>query len=116
MSRKCKVCVEIINGRSDKVFCSVRCKNIYHKEIYNASKIASKEINGYLDCNHSILLEFLGNDKNEIKVLRRLLKKKGFRFKYHTHSELNSENKLQHYVYDVAWVELSEDKILILKN
>lgn len=116
MKRKCKICLKPIIGRSDKIFCSVYCKNVYHKKIRYASKIAAIEINGYLKRNYAILLEILGKNKSQIKVYRNLLEKKKFRFKYHTHFHINSKSKMFYYVYDLAWMEFSDDEILIIKN
>jgi hypothetical protein len=39
---KCKICSKILVGRSDKLFCSLRCKNYYHTNLRKATKIAVK--------------------------------------------------------------------------
>lgn len=116
MEHKCKICEKPIKGRSDKIFCSSQCKNLYHKKLRYASKIAAIEINSYLKRNYAILLEELGKNKTQIKIYRNLLEKKGFRFKYHTHFHINSKNKMFHYIYDLAWMEFSDDEILIVNN
>ncbi|MGO3182873.1 MAG: hypothetical protein ACTIJ9_08585 [Aequorivita sp.] len=116
MVRKCRICGKPLKGRSDKIFCSSRCKNVYHKKVRYASKIAAIEINGYLKRNYAILLEVVGKNQTQIKVYRNLLEKKGFRFKYHTHFYINSKSKMFHYVYDLAWMEFSDDEILIVKK
>lgn len=116
MERNCKICQKIIRGRTDKIFCCVGCKNHYHKNVRYATKIAAIEINGYLKHNYSILWEILKNNKTQVKIYRNLLEKKGFRFKYHTHYHINSKNKMFHYIYDLAWMEFSDDEILIIKN
>jgi hypothetical protein len=38
LNRLCCVCDKPLYGRSDKVFCDVKCKNIYHAEIRNYLK------------------------------------------------------------------------------
>lgn len=81
-----------------------------------ASKTAAIEINGYLKRNYAILMELLGENKTQIKLYRNVLEKKGFHFKYHTHFQINSNNEMYHYVYDLAWMEFSDDKILIVDN
>jgi len=116
MSKKCKICAKSIKGRSDKLFCSSICKNVYHKKLRYATKIAAIEINGYLKRNYAILSELLGNNKTQIKIYRNQLEKKKFRFKYHTHFHINSKNKTFFYIYDLAWMEFSDDEILIVKN
>lgn len=116
MKNKCKICAKILHGRSDKIFCSVDCKNEYHKHLRYATKRAAIEINGYLKRNYSILLELLGKNKIQAKVYRNKLEQKKFRFKYHTHFHINSKNKMFHYIYDLAWMEFSDDEILVIKK
>ncbi|MEM9053023.1 MAG: hypothetical protein AAGC47_13295 [Bacteroidota bacterium] len=116
MKRKCKICQKPVVGRSDKIYCSDYCKNVYHKKMRYATKQAAVEINGFLKRNYAILLETLGKNKNQMKVYRNALEKKRFRFKYHTHRYLNSRNKTFHYVYDLAWMEFSDDEILIVRK
>ena len=116
MKRTCKVCEKPLQGRSDMVYCSVSCKNYYHKHVRYASKMAAIEINGFLKGNYSILWKLLGESKTEIKVYRNVLERQKFRFKYHTHSHVNSHNKIFHYIYDLAWMEFSDDEILIVRK
>lgn len=116
MGQECKICAKPIKGRSDKIFCSIPCKNRYHKKLRFATKVAAIEINGYLKRNYAILLEVLGKNKTQIKVYRNLLEKKRFRFKYHTHFHINSKSKTFFYVYDIAWMEFSDDEILIVRR
>jgi|SRR5690606_27153945 len=116
MNRKCKVCDKKLFGRSDKIFCDVACKNHYHKNIRYNTKQAAIEINSYLKRNYAILWEILGNNKTQIKVKRNLLARMKFRFKYHTHFHINSKNKMYRYVYNLCWMEFSDDEILILRH
>lgn len=105
-----------MEGRTDKKFCSIQCKNYYHVHLRYASKKAAIRINEYLKRNHGILLEFLGKNKSQIKVYRNLLEDKKFRFKYHTHSHTNSKGKMYNYIYDLSWMEFSDDEILIVRS
>lgn len=116
MNRKCKICKKRVVGRSDKVFCSSYCKNYYHKKMRFITKKAAAEINGYLKRNYFILLELLGKHKVQVKVYRNILESKKFRFKYHTHLQINSKNKTFHYIYDLAWMEFSDDEILVVRK
>jgi len=75
-----------------------------------------KEIDTILHRNRSILLEILGKHKTQIKVNRIVLEKKKFRFKYHTHINVNKNGKTYHHLYDFAWMEFSDDEILIIKR
>jgi hypothetical protein len=83
------ICIEcgspIARGsRSDKRFCSDKCKNDYHNAIKIANAREIRQILVILKRNRSILKTLLG-DKPEVIVPRELLLKKGFEFDYHTH-------------------------------
>ena len=112
----CKICKKQIKGRSDKMFCSSKCKNEYHRKLKDVTKSAAFEIDKILHRNRSILLELIGKNKSQIKLSRIILERKKFRFKYHTHTYLNSKGKIYHYVYDLAWMDFSDDEILIIKS
>ena len=92
------------------------CKNYYHSHLRKASNLAAKQINEYLKRNHGILLELLGKNKTQTKVYRTRLEQKKFRFKYHTHFHINSKGKMFHYIYDMAWMEFSDDEILVVRQ
>jgi endogenous inhibitor of DNA gyrase (YacG/DUF329 family) len=113
---KCKICKKEVEGRADKKFCSVTCKNYYHIHLRHASKQAAIRINEYLKRNHGILLELLDKNKTQIKVCRNVLEDKKFRYKYHTHTHLNSQGKTFHYIYDLGWMSFSDDEILIIRQ
>jgi hypothetical protein len=113
---KCKICKSALIGRKDKLFCSIKCKNQYHKKLRAVTKIAVKNIDIILHRNRSILLEVMGKKKIQLKVNRMILEKKKFRFKYHTHFHINSKNKMYHHLYDFAWMEFSDDEILIIRK
>ncbi len=113
---KCKICSKAISGRSDKKFCSTRCKNYYHTNLRRVNGIAVKDIDALLHRNRSILLEVLGKNKTQMKVPRLVLEKKKFNFKYHTHYNVNSRGKTYHHVYDIAWMTFSDDEVLVLRK
>ena len=113
----CKMCkINMIIGRSDKIFCSLTCKNTYHKKLRKVTQDEAIKIDLILHRNRSILLEIMGKKTRKLLVKRFVLEKKKFRFKYHTHFNINSAGKMYKYVYDFAWMEFSNDKILIVRK
>ena len=116
MYRTCKMCQEKIVGRSDKLFCSVNCKSEYHLKLRRATAKEVREINKILARNRSILLEILGKNLGQKKIPRLMLDRKKFNFKYHTHITRNSKGKLYFYCYDIAWMEFSDNEVLIIKK
>jgi predicted nucleic acid-binding Zn ribbon protein len=114
--RKCLACSATVIGRNNKVFCSIKCKNFYHKKLRYKSVKAAIRINEYLKRNHGILLEALGKNRIQKKVYRNALEDKRFSFKYHTHTHISAKGKVTHYVYDLGWMEFSGDEILIVRT
>lgn len=116
MKRLCKLCQHPFTGRSDKIFCSVKCKSIYHHTLRKVTKAAANNIDKILHRNRSILLEIMGKNKTQKKVNRLVLENKKFRFHYYTNSYVNNRGKRYHYVYDFAWMEFSDGEILIVRK
>lgn len=113
---KCKICSKQIVGRSDKKFCSVECKNYYHTNLRRVTNAAVDQISKILHRNRSILLEIMGKHKTQIKIERINLDNRKFNFKYITHFQTNSKGKIYYYVFDFAWMEFSDDEILIIRK
>ncbi len=116
IKKKCKICSKLIQGRKDKIFCSVRCKNYYHVNLRKVTNQVSVKIDRILHRNRSILLEIMGKNLVRKKVFRIDLEQKKFRFNYLTHYYINSKGKTFHWVYDFAWMSFSDDEILIIRR
>jgi len=114
--KKCKICKKNVHGRSDKLFCSISCKSRYHHSLSKVTKEAARHIDTILHRNRSILLEIMGKKRLKLKIKRIILEKKKFRFKYHTHSHINSNGKTYNHIYDFAWMEFSDDEILLVRR
>ncbi len=113
---KCKICKKKFKGRIDKVFCSIECKNYYHTNLRRVTNETAKELDKILHRNRSILLELLGKNAFQKKLNRVVLAKKKFNFKYITHFHINKNGKMYHHIYDFAWMEFSDDEILIIRR
>lgn len=114
--KQCKVCHQEFTGRSDKVFCSVKCKNIYHVRLKKNTDKAVRKINQILHRNRRILYELMSEMTAQKTIDRLILDKKGFNFIYHTHQQINSKGKTYYYVYDYGWMSFSDDRIMIVKR
>lgn len=113
---KCKVCSKVVSGRSDKIFCSINCKNDYHTTLRSVTSKTAYPLDRVLHRNRSILLEVMGPKAVKKKVLRSELVKKKFQFKFLTHFNINNKGKMYHHVYDFAWMEFSDDEILLIHH
>ena len=113
---KCIVCNRGMKGRSDKKFCSVRCKNQYHRDLRQSIQPAVKKVDDILHRNYAICLELTKDLQDSKLMISKLeLEKMGFKFNYYTGSYLNSQNKTYHYVYDFRWMEFSTQMVMIVK-
>lgn len=116
MKKKCKICKDVFSGRSDKVFCSIKCKNIYNISLRRVTKKAAIPIDKILHRNRSILLEVMGKNLNYKKIDKSILDKKKFHYGYITHFHVNNQGKTVHYVYDFSWMIFSDQEVLIRRK
>ena len=114
--RKCKFCKTPYTGRRDKIFCSAICKAIYHRQLREATRIATLLTDKILHRNRSILLEVMGKNRHQKKVDRDFLAKKNFRFEYMTGFYENAQGKRYHLMYDFAWMEFKTGEILVVRR
>jgi len=116
MKKKCKICRKTFIGRSDKKFCSLECKNIYHTQLRRATKSATQATDNILHRNRSILLEILGKNQNYKKVKRIVLDHKNYKYDYITGYHINNNGKTVHHVYDFSWLIFSDEEVLIKRK
>jgi hypothetical protein len=69
----------------------------------------------YLLRNREILATLMGNSVKET-FDRLLLTRAGFRWEYCTGIYLNKEQKMYRLVFDYAWMEFSDQKILVVRK
>lgn len=116
MKRTCKICKKEFAGRSDKIFCSIGCKNEYNTRLKKVTQNAAKKIDNILHRNRSILLEIMGKHKTQITIDRISLDKKKFNFNYMTGYSINKEGKFYHHIYDFSYMTFSSEKVLIVRK
>ncbi len=103
-------------GRRDKIFCSPKCKAVYHRRRKKQVSSVSKKINSILHRNWVVLSELyeeIGRKKFFIPVER--LNKAGFHLNYYTTSNTNKKGKTYYYIYDFGWMQFSEKEMMIVK-
>lgn len=107
------MCKTEINGRRDKIFCSVRCKSDYHEKLTKVTLTASEKIDKILHRNRSILLELMGKNGLHKKIPKIEIDKKKFNWTYITHYHINSQGKEVRYLYDFSYIIFSDQEVLI---
>ena len=115
MKKACAACGNPIQGRSDKRFCSVACKNAYNNNARKRTRTEVQEIIDYLLRNREILATLMGENTKET-FDRLLLTRAGFRWEYFTGIYLNKEQKTYHLVFDFAWMGFSDQKVLVVSK
>lgn len=107
------MCPSILVGRSDKIFCSAKCKTSYHEKLSKVTLQASFHIDKILHRNRSILLEILGKNIHYKKINRSILDAKKFNWQYITSYHINTQKKFVNYVYDFSWMIFSDQEVVI---
>ena len=112
--RVCMDCGKRLIGRADKKFCSDMCRNTYNNRLAAYSNNSIRNINNALKKNRRILDELCSEDK--IKVMRKTLATKGFDFNFFTHQRKTQKGNIYLFVYDLGYLELENDFILIVRD
>lgn len=115
MGKVCQHCDKPLHGRSDKKFCGAACKNAFNFAQRRGTRNEVKEIDGYLHRNREILSTLMGNSKKEM-FDRAILTRAKFRWEYMTGLYRNKEDKLYYIVYDYAWMEFSNQQVLVVRK
>ena len=116
MAKACLICKKAVVGRSDKKFCSLKCKNNYYIRLRKDTDRAVAKIDKILHRNRSILLEIMGRSTSNKKVSRLILDNKKFNVDYFTGMHINTRGKAIYRVYDFSWAVFSDQEVLIMRN
>ena len=115
MDHSCPYCGKRVRGRSDKVYCSLSCKNAYSYAQRAATRSEVAAVDDILHRNRIILATLMGDARKET-IDRLILTRAKFRWEYHTGHYLNKEGKIYWLVYDYAWMEFTDQRILIVRK
>jgi hypothetical protein len=111
----CLNCKITFAGRADKKFCSLACKNLYNYKTRRNTKKETAPIDRILHRNREILNTLMGSAKKET-FDRLLITRTGFKFDFCTGIYLNKEGKMYRLIYNFAWMEFSDQKILVVRK
>ncbi len=101
--RTCLQCGAALQGRSDKKFCDDYCRNIhYHRQTGNGLRQVLN-IQKMLRKNRKILEECLQLSEAGKLISKASLEDRGYRFKYHTHTELLREKTPTYCCFDLGY-------------
>jgi len=111
----CLQCGAPVKGRADKKFCNTTCKNEFNYKNQSITKSDVQSIDAILHRNRIILMTLMGDSKKEI-FDKMILTRAKFRFEYHTGHYLNKEGKTYWLLYDFAFMEFSDQRILVVRK
>lgn len=114
--KNCKECKKEFRGRTDKIFCSVKCKNRAYYKLREKVKLDTHHIDKILHRNYAILLQEMEGVYGSKKIKALDLSKKKFNFNYITNYRVNKNGKTYRYVYNLAWMSFSDNEVLIIKK
>jgi len=114
--KTCPVCESPLKGRSDKKFCSTKCKSIHQYETRQEKEAFYLEVDRRLKTNRKVLKTY--NFRGFTTVRKELLINDGFDPNFFTHYWKNSKGDIYLFVYDYGFLDLKKsgkDKYLIVQ-
>jgi|TARA_B100000768_G_scaffold180110_1_gene199280 hypothetical protein len=114
----CQECGDKLNGRRDKKFCDVSCRNAFNNTLNIEKAGIVRRINNYLRKNRLILKDLKARypEKRACNVHRSQLTDSGFRFDFYTSSYTTKQGNVYFFNYEFGFMELEEDRIVIVEN
>jgi len=110
--RRCKVCNELLKGRSDQKFCSDYCRVHYHNNRYQSERRLFGHINKILRKNWTIL-KAIPSEPPHNAVSIASLEALGFKHGYVTKTTSDTNGQTMYWIYDVAFTKMFEKQIVI---
>ena len=114
MNQPCIACQKVFWGRSDKKYCSDKCRfaanNQKQKESPPARWIST--INRTLKKNRQIMQFF--NPVGKTTLEKKYLVEQGFDFNYFTHQYKTPRGSTYHFCYEYGYLLLPAEKVLLV--
>lgn len=76
--KTCPCCSGLVIGRSDKIFCTIKCKNIHHNAARSQLNLQFKQSQKIIQRNLVVLEGILGHEHNEMTIHKDTLFHYGF--------------------------------------
>ena len=115
--RKCLNCQEVVDGRTDKKFCSPYCKSAFHYQDSKKSEDSTfKRIDNQLKLNRRLLKSYNKSGKSTIR--KETLIQEGFNPKYITHWWKNKRGDTYLFCFEFGFLlrnENGKEKYVMVK-
>jgi endogenous inhibitor of DNA gyrase (YacG/DUF329 family) len=115
-NKTCPICNSIVKGRTDKIFCSTKCKSIDQYEKRQESEAFYLKVERQLRTNRKILKRF--NKSGFTTVRKTELITEGFNPKFFTHYWKNQKGEVYLFVYEYGFLTSKsngKEKYLLVK-
>ncbi len=114
--KDCLTCGKQVKGRSDKKFCDDYCRNTHNNYLNSNFNNFVRNINNALRRNRRMLEELIPAGEQTVKCHKQKLADRGFNFSYHTHHYFNKKGDQYVFCYDLGYLMLESDWMLIVKS
>lgn len=104
--RKCPICASLVKGRSDKLFCSAKCKSISQYENRQEREKFYLTVDKQLKTNRKLLKRY--NKSGYTTIRKSELNDKGFNPKFFTHYWKNKKGDVYLFVYEYGFLKKKE--------
>ncbi len=106
-AKTCPICDSIVKGRSDKVFCSTKCKSIDQYENRQENERFFLRVDRQLKINRKILKRY--NKSGFTTIRSSALLKEGFDPNFFTHYWKNQKRDVYLFVYEYGFLKRNEN-------
>ena len=100
--KKCPVCDSVLKGRSDKKFCSAKCKSIHQYEQRQETEAFYLEVERQLRINRKLLKRY--NRSGFTTIRQSELIAEGFNPKFFTHYWKNKKGEVYLFVFEYGFL------------
>ncbi|NJB37979.1 MULTISPECIES: hypothetical protein [Flavobacteriaceae] len=107
MDRMCPVCHTTVKGRTDKIYCSVKCKSIHQYEKRQQTETFYLRVEKQLRTNRKVLRSY--NKAGKAIVRAEELHKQGFNPKFFTHYWKNTKGDVYLFVFEYGFLKRTEN-------
>ena len=111
----CPVCKGKVEGRTDKRYCSIKCKNKHHRIAFLLNKPMTDEQNRKLLRNLTLLEGILSNEQNAMKIHKASLIRQGFDMGSCTGVEIRGKTHIFS-CYHFRYMLCEDGMLLVVRN
>lgn len=115
LDRGCLICKKQLFGRSDKIFCDIKCKNKYHSDVRKSTKNVQGETFKIINRNWAILAAFMSEKGNKVHVKKLALQEKKFDFNLVTNIQ-NKAGYINFGIFNYSYYVTKNDIVVITRD